>query len=610
MSPRTFKIFRWRAVGFILLGLVALVILWLLLAETFVRREAEANLSATLGTEVDIGNLVIREADAAVDIGDLAIADPRNPMRNLLEAGTITLDLDPVPLTEKKIVIDQLRLSGLRFLTARSRPARPADSNSPAGRLLRQTEDWAREKFQFPQLALGRVDTVKSLVLNPGELGTVKAAKALVGEVDSTRTAFEQSLAGLQLEPLVDSATALATRLSQADPKQLGLAGVRDAAQQVQRTLDRLKQARQRLQALEEAARASASRLTEGLATVEAARQRDYAFARGLLSLPSFDAPNIGQSLFGKPSVDYFQQALYYAQILQRYVPPGLQPWNRPGPRRTRMDGTTVEFPREREYPRFLLRQGSLDLAAGQQEQHRLAATFGGITSQPALYGRPATLSASGRLGGERPLGVELSVLSRHFGNAPRDSLAARLTGVPLPAIELPGLPFTVTPGTSTVGFEFSLSGDRLQGRWEVSADQAAWTSDAARLQAAGLVENTVWRVVSGLTQLRVRAELGGTIAEPSLSVSSNLDDAIAARLKGLVSEELARAEQKARAAVDGIVDAQVTALRARVGDFSSQALARLPVARGQLDQVQLQLDRELKRLTRSATGGITLPKL
>src|SRR5690606_12975956 len=125
MSAPRFKIFRWRAVGIILLALLPLVVCWVLFGDRFVRAQVEDNLSLTLGTQVDIGSLRIREGDVAVDIGELTIADPRNRNRNLLEAGTITLDLDPVPLAEKKLVIDQVRLSGLRFLTRRTTPARP-----------------------------------------------------------------------------------------------------------------------------------------------------------------------------------------------------------------------------------------------------------------------------------------------------------------------------------------------------------------------------------------------------------------------------------------------------------------------------------------------------
>ena len=72
-------------------------------------------------------------------------ANPRDPRRNLLEAGGITIDLDPVPLAEKKIVVDRLTLSGLKFLTTRTTPAHPADPNSPVARLLRGTEQDYRE---------------------------------------------------------------------------------------------------------------------------------------------------------------------------------------------------------------------------------------------------------------------------------------------------------------------------------------------------------------------------------------------------------------------------------------------------------------------------------
>ena len=77
MSAR-FRIFRWKAIGPLLFFLLLLVIAWVIFADRIARSQAEDELSATLGTEVDIGSLRIRESAAAVDIGDLAIADPRD----------------------------------------------------------------------------------------------------------------------------------------------------------------------------------------------------------------------------------------------------------------------------------------------------------------------------------------------------------------------------------------------------------------------------------------------------------------------------------------------------------------------------------------------------
>jgi uncharacterized protein (TIGR03545 family) len=605
-----FRVFRWRAVGPLLLFLLLLGALWAIFGDWLVRGQVEGTLSETLGTEVDLASLRIREADVAVDLGGLQVADPRDPARNLLEAGTIVVDLDPVPLTEKKLVVDQLTLSGLRFGTTRSRPARPASPDSPAARLLEETRGWARDKFRFPALALGRVDSLKNLVLNPDQLITVKAAAALAGRADSTGAAFAAALDSLALKPLGDSALALADRLGRTDPKTLGVAGTKDAVTAVQRTLDGIKQAKSRLQGLEQAGRNSIGALEGGLRDLEASRQRDYALARGLLQLPSFEGPNISASLFGGQSTDYFQLALYYAKLLERYLPPGLQPWNRPGPPRARLSGTDVEFPKEHQYPRFLLRDGKVDLRFGRGGTSAIAAQVAGLTTQPALYGRPTTFQAAGRLAGELPITVDIKGLADHRGKVSRDSLTARLDGVTVPGFDLPGLPLRLEPGRSRLGLGFSLQGDRIAGRWEITSANARWTADPAKLAGASPVERTVWRVVSGLKELEVRAELGGTIASPSLTVSSNLEDALASQLRALVGDQIAGAERKAREAVDRIVDQQVGPARDRVAAFQTQALSRLPVERGRLDGVQQKLEGQLKRLTAGAGGLIKLPKL
>jgi uncharacterized protein (TIGR03545 family) len=610
MTGARFKLFRWRAIGPLLLFFLLLVVLWAVFADTVARRQAEATLSEMLGTQVDIGRLTIRETETAVQVDRLAIADPRDPRRNLLEAGSVVIDLDPVPLTEKKLVIDRLSLQGLEFLTARKTPARPADPNSPAARLLSQTGNWAREKFQLPSLVMGRLDSARSLALDPGQLGTIKAAETLAGRVDSTRQALEESLGQLEVQGLVDSSAALVAQLSALDPRKLGVAGVQRTVTSVRQSMDRLRRAESRLKDLEQSARGSLDVLRQGLQEVDAARQRDYALARSLLQLPGLDAPEVSAALFGAPSLSYFETALGYARILERYVPPGLQPWKRPGPTRTRRDGTTVEFPQLAEYPRFLLKQGDVDLTVGGPVPGTLRATAGGITSQPALVGVPATVGIAGALGAERQVGVQVAGMARHFGSDPKDSLAARLTGVSLPTIRFPNLPFGVNPGPSTLSASFSLAGDRLQGSWEVVSTRATWLADSARLKNASPVEEIIWRVLSGLTTLRVRAELGGSVEHPTLAIRSNLDEAIAGELRALVGAEVAKAERKARQAVDQLVAEQADAVQLRMAGLTAQVTERLPLERGQLDAAHQRLEAEVRRLTRGAAGGLTLPKL
>jgi hypothetical protein len=123
-------------------------------------------------------------------------------------------------------------------------------------------------------------------------------------------------------------------------------------------------------------------------------------------------------------------------------------------------------------------------------------------------------------------------------------------------------------------------------------------------------MESLVGRVLQGLGTLEVEARLMGPLAHPRLTVRSNLDDAVAARLRGLVGEAVAAGERMARAKVDSVVNAQVQPVLAQVGAITAEAERRVPAAQGQLDQVKALLEDRLKALTVGLGGQLKLPGL
>jgi autotransporter translocation and assembly factor TamB len=116
--------------------------------------------------------------------------------------------------------------------------------------------------------------------------------------------------------------------------------------------------------------------------------------------------------------------------------------------------------------------------------------------------------------------------------------------------------------------------------------------------------------VVSGLKQLDLNAQVSGTIKAPRLSVRSNLDDAIAQRLKAVVGEEVAKAEAMARAKVDSIVTDKVEPVKQRIAAVQADATKRVADEQARLDKVQADLQAELKRLTGGLAPDIKLPKI
>jgi len=603
------KIFRWKAIGPLLLLLLVIGILVVLFAEPVARDTTEEVSTELLGTQVDVGRLDLLPRQASVDLGALQVADPFEPRRNLVEADRIVLKLNPEALAEKKLVVERFALQGMRFGTTRKTPARAVKGNGFAPQALRAVRAWGQQ-FDVPILQLTPIDTIKQLVLNPAQLGTVQAAQGLLARTDSTRQALEQGFKSVDVGGTVDSARVLADRLSKTDPRALGVDGTRQAIQAVQQSLKQLDAARKQVEGLQRNVTAGVKLLGTGATNLDEARKRDYAFARSLLKLPTFSAPDIGNAFFGKVSIDRFQQALYWAELARHYMPPGLLPREDAGPKRLRASGTTVRFPKERSWPSFLLQLGQVDFTlADGLLKGAYAATVQGVTSDPALYGKPMLVSAKRDAPGSAIAGLDVGAMVDHRTASVRDSVSARLRGVQLPSFDIPGLPFRIAPGTGAASLNFALRGDRLLGRWSIGSNQVAWALDSTSGRRSDL-EQVVWRVVSGLKQLDVSAQVSGSIKAPRLSVRSNLDDAIAQRLKAVVGEEVAKAEALARAKVDSIVSDKVEPVKQRVAAVQADATRRVADEQARLDKVEADLQAQLKRLTAGLAPGIKLPKI
>jgi uncharacterized protein (TIGR03545 family) len=603
------KIFRWKAIGPLLLLLAIITVLVILFAEPVARQTTEEVSTELLGTQVDVGRLDLIPKTASVDLGALQVADPFEPRRNLLEADRIVLKLNPEALTEKKLVVERFALQGMRFGTARKRPARPVSGNGFAPRALKAVREWGRQ-FDVPLLQLTPIDTVRQLVLNPSQLGTVQAAQGLLARTDSTRQALERGFQALDVQGTVDSARALADRLAGTDVRTLGLDGTRQAIQSVQQTLKQIDQARKQVSGLRQNVTQGVGLLGTGVQGLDAARRKDYAFARSLLKLPTFSAPELGNAFFGKVSVDRFQQALYWAELARHYMPPGLLPREDPGPQRLRASGATVRFPKEHTWPSFLVQVGQVDFTIAEGLlKGAYAASVQGLTSAPALYGKPMVVSAQRSAAGSVIAGMDVHAVVDHRTANVRDSVAARLRGVKLPSFDLPGLPFRLSPGTGAANLTFAMRGDRLLGHWSIGSNEVAWALDSSGRRPNDL-ERVVWRVVSGLKRLDVAAQVSGTVRAPRLSVKSNLDAAVAQRLQAVVGEEVAKAEALARAKVDSIVSDKVEPVKQRIAAVQADATRRVAAEQQRLDQVEADLRKQLERLTGGLAPGIKLPKI
>src|SRR5690348_9640869 len=84
MKPRL-AIFRWKGIIPLILGLALVATVWLLFADRLLRSSAEEAGTRALGTELDVATLHFDLVHTSIQLNGVAIADPFDARRNLLE---------------------------------------------------------------------------------------------------------------------------------------------------------------------------------------------------------------------------------------------------------------------------------------------------------------------------------------------------------------------------------------------------------------------------------------------------------------------------------------------------------------------------------------------
>lgn len=601
---------RWRALIPLAVLLAVLVGGTILFLDPLVRRGVEKGGTAAVGAKVDLAAADVGLGDGNVTLRGLAVTNPGRPMTNLFEAEEIVLDVGIRPALEGKVVLDTVAVRGLRFGTPRRTSgaiARAAGDTSDAPSAVRRiVDDWMAQ-VKVPPLSLSTLTQAVNVdAISAESLATLRAALAVRSFADTARDRFTAGFRALDPRPTVDSAEALANRLRNANLRTLGIAGARQAASDVRRALRDINALDDRLKAFERSTKADVDSLGGRVEAIGRARAADYAYARSLLRLPSFEVPAIGPQLFSGLIAEKVGEVMYWVNMAERYVPPGVERQMRKGPDRARASGTTVLFPKERVYPDFLARLAELSMAIGGEgaAAGEYEAKVVGLTTQPAVYGAPARFLVTRAAGKVGPREARITGVLDHRLRPVRDSLRARLSGFPLPTMPLAGLGALVELGDGTSELELSRDGDRLGGRWLWRSTAVRWARDTtARSQAATpqarFIEDALWRAVERIDSVEVEARFSGSVTRPELAVRTNIADAVAGALKAQLGEEVRRAEQQVRAKVDALVDEKAREARAFADGVRTQAEQRLAEERAKLEAQKAALEARLRELVR-----------
>lgn len=604
-----------RPPGLVVFGLFVLIvgIAYYLFADTLVERGVEATGESIVGARVELESVDLRPTEGSVRLTGLQVANPDAPMSNLVEAEDILVDLMLEPLLEKKVVVQSLVVTGVRFNTPRETSGALENPDPEAGQLWRDVNAWA-DQIELPELSFESLTgTVRTEAISMDSLRTVQYARQMIDRADSMRADWEGRLSALDPQPRIDSVRAVVERLEGFRPTPLNALQLPDLIRDGRGSLSNVTSLQSDIAALDDAVRDGLASLRVGPEVISNLRAEDLAYARSLLDIPSLEAPSISPALFGGTALAWLKPVLFWAETAERYLPPGLDPRNRPGPQRARAEGTTIEFPGRATYPKFLLQQGELGMEIGGTglAAGSYTARLMNLASAPSLVGLPMEITLARRSGAQGPRGLSLSALLDHTTETIRDSVSAALDGISLPEIDLSRFGGRLNLGLGESTFSLRRTGRELDAllRW-VSTDPGWTRTDGAteerpEIGTAAWARDLVWRTLTGVERVELEMGLTGSIDAPSISIRSNLGEAVAASLRRELGAQIAEAEARIRQEVESRIQPVVQDARDRVDGARSEVAEQVDARRREVEELRTRLEERIDELTAGLPAGL-----
>jgi uncharacterized protein (TIGR03545 family) len=546
---------------------------------------------AAAGAKVDIASVDSKWLRGTLDVSGVAVADKNAPMKNVVEASRLVFIFDVGAALRGKGVVREASIEGLRFGTARATSGALPNPPPPS-----KLELAIKEK-----LGAAAGSALAGTPVGTNAAATVDATKlAGLKKLDEAK-AKAQEIQDRWKSKQGESAD-IAKQAQQVSDDLKGLGGGGDMLKKAQKASEaqkKLKDLIARVDASREQAKKDLAEVQDLYKQADELRGKDV---NGLLSaagLPSLDSQDLARRLVGAQTASRLSTVLHWMRVAREKAAANKRASSASAAPSApaRRQGLDIEFPRAHSYPQFLLENaklaGSLDQALMGRDL-AVAGLLNGVTSNPDLYGKPATLtllgsSSSGesmRLACELdqqndPVGVSVKFAGQGFS----------LAGAALGDGQFGG---TLTAGKAAATGELSSVGDEWKG-------EILFTATGVKLEPKVSLDGAAGKAVSdalgSLDKFTVRIGLSGNESDLQLTFSSDIGEVLAGAMKKAFAGRFDAQRKAAEAKVAALYDPKLKDAHGATDGLSSQIL-------GPLDSQKAGLERQLQDALKKSIGG------
>ncbi|UCD83683.1 MAG: TIGR03545 family protein, partial [Deltaproteobacteria bacterium] len=593
--------------------LVALIVVFnIFFLDDLVKRGIEKTGEKIFQAKFEIGYLKLSFKPLSINMRKVQAADASDEWKNLFEMDAVKMSIEPFPLLSKKVIINEMTCSGIEWGTERK-----TSGKLPPKKKKREEEKGAVEKLmdstkemvtdEFSALPVSNLDALSKDIkiddfIDLNELQSLKAIEEIRNDVEEKYKKWDERIKGQKVKEEADKINRNIKQI-----RKVKIDSVEDIPK-VKETIDRLNQIKKSLDKINKEVKDTQKSFKKDVDYVKTTLKRineikdsDYKLIIGKLKLESLETGNISKVIFGPLWVGRVNKALYWVEMVRKYMPPKGEE-EKKEIKKERRKGRDIRFPLKVVLPKFLVRK--VDVSGGKEDFLSFEGVVNDITSNQALIGRPTKIDLSGKFMKHKLSDIIFTGTIDHVTEKPKDSFDLTVKGIEMKGAslgEVKYMPNKVKKGTVDITTKFSLEEDYLENEINAEAKSVEFvTKTGLKKNSFEYIMNDVF---SSINLLTLGGRLYGRPGDLKFKLSSNLDEVIARKIKEIFGRILEEAKRQIRAKLNSIVEEKrkelVKIYKEKMGELNEKIKENAAIVQEQLDIVDAKIKEGQKEIDR-----------
>jgi len=591
---------RKKFVYFVLIPFVVLCVVLYFFLDGWVESSLESAGEGIVGARVEIDHLALSLSPIAVQFSGLHVPNPRDPWKNIFETGRVRFALNFGQLLRGKYIIETMEVNNLILATKRttdgSLPKPPVTSSQPsifseaASALVNEVQ-----KAPVFDLAKIRKELKIDSLLNVHNLRTVQYIDSLKLRVQEANQQWQATLTDIEKsKQRVSEIQANITAINFNELKTLDK--ITAAANNVNNAYKGLNDLNETFKSRRGALTDEINRLSTSAAKIDNLAKADYETVTRLARLPDLSTKGIANLLLGREILQSVSTYLSWIDLARANIPKYMPKPEYEKP--SRFKGQDIEFPVEHSYPKWWIKK---ILISGGEDKAQNAEYFSArgeiqnVTNNQALTGFPLTLALSASKSGGNAYTVNASFDRRT--DLPVDTYKVTASAVPAADIafgQADFVPSRISNALMDIAAEATVPGSRFDASVKLLFQHLGIVFDR---EPKNDIERITRSVLSSITGFRASLRLWNAGGPLDIALSTDLDDQLAARTKGVLGDELSSIQSEVRAKVNQRIAEKQAEFEKLFSQKKAEVLARLHSYEGLLGQNLSLLDAKKKDL-------------